>query len=329
MSDILSKLEKELNIDFSKGRKVGLVYPSRTVHPALALNVQTTKDGRYVLNYIDFYGDVVSKLYTELNFIDGEWANKPFHRNYDDYEFNPFDQKLSDDILSQLPKQLFFRIKLDNDKKSYDIGYEKKEEEKVLEEKVTEEGLVNDNASNKETLLYMVLIANDGESSINKNIDGGEYNFDMPFPVFSLPYEIEHNAHTTDPMGDVNSDLSFKQNEYLKAEIPMSVRRDVSDFLANDTEAKFDIKYLPIYEYIDQNNHKYVICFVSCNDIHTYSEIYKAESLCTDIDMYKSLVYDNDLESALHNEIPLSISLTNGDVKYNNVRHSIEEGLNR
>lgn len=316
-------------IDTDKLRRIDIIYPNHRAHHIIPQYVQTTKDGKYILNYLETFRGNVVPLFTELIFVEGEWAKNPYHKEYVEYDFEPFNQELSDSILEQLPEQMYFKIIISADKKAYDLKEDKQTEERepVVEVNVVETHNNSESLDENENLYYMVLLANYEESKIKKDTNAGKYNFEIPFPVFLLPYVVTHEANSTNPSDDINSYLTFNQNEYTRGEIPVSVRRAISRYLSNKTPNEFDINGFPLFNFIAENGKKYTICFVSCSDIVTYDTIYKSESLCTDIDAERPLTYDNDLESALHGEIPLSITLKNGEIKYNNVPHSVNSNI--
>ncbi len=300
-------------------RKIAIVYPDHVIHPIIAEYVQMTEDGKYILNYVDLYKSRCTPSYTELSFINGEWAKCPFHKSYDEYKFKIFDQTLSDDIIKQLPENLFFRILIKDSNKEYELREKRDTQEDI--NKTLGAKVVGNSPLEQTHFLYMVLPVNDKESSIRKNADGVEYNFEMPFPIFTLPYEVSHNAYESTSYDDINCDLIFDQYEYSRGEVPESVRKAVQEFLKNRPGETFDIRSLPIFEHTEPNGVKYVICFVSCADIKKYDDLFNAESVATDKDMPYPFLYDADLEAAIHDEIPCAITRTDGKVVYNDVRH--------
>ena len=170
--------------------------------------------------------------------------------------------------------------------------------------------------------LFMVLLANDGESKIDKAPNGGKYDFNFTFPVFSLPYRVEHKAYSTSSENDVNYNVSYNQAEYSLGEIPVSVRREIAEFLSNNTDTKFVVKELPNFEYTTSEGKRYIICFVSCSNLELFNDIYRADLLDVDIDLERSNTYDNPLDSALNYEVPLVIVNKNGSIKTNGVKHT-------
>jgi hypothetical protein len=307
-------------IDIKRARKLNIVYPNHKNHNIIAEYVQTTKDGKYVLSYLEYYRDELLENYTELNFIDGEWAKHPFRLEYDEYEFEPFNKELSDSIIEQLPDRLFFRIRIKGDDK----------EIADLPEKVAEEQMASTGAqvikAHEEKNLYMVLPVNEGESVIDKS----NFNFDFPFPVFSLLGNTTHDVNLNNSRDDINYESKYEEEMYLRDEISVTTRKVVKEFLEKDTDDKFDVKELPILEVAGRNEQKN-ICFISCPSIDLYNDLYKGDKLFVDIDMPVSYTYDNKFESSLHGEVPLAIVLLNGEIKNNGVKHSnsIKEEYNK
>jgi hypothetical protein len=299
-------------IDIKRARKLDIVYPDRKNHNIIAEYVQKTKDGKYVLSYLEFYKEELLESFTELNYIDGEWSKNPFHLDYDEYEFEPFDKELSDSVIAQLPKRLFFKIQIKSDSK---------DKVEVPKEEVVEEKVVSTGAqvikSHDEKNLYMVLPVNEGESVIDKS----NFNFDFPFPVFSLLGNTTHDINYNNSRDDINYEHRYEEEMYLRDELSVTTRRVVKEYLENDTETKFDLRELPILE-VDGNDGQKNICFISCPNIDLYNDIYKADKLFVDSDMPTSYTYDSKIESSMHGEVPLAIVLINGDTKDNGVKHS-------
>ena len=181
-------------------------------------------------------------------------------------------------------------------------------------------------SSHDEKNLYMVLPVNEGESVIDKS----NFNFDFPFPVFSLLGNTTHDINLNNSRDDINYEHKYEEEMYLRDELSVTARKVVSNFLEKDTETKFDVRELPILEVEGQSGQKN-ICFISCPSIDLYNDIYKAEKLFVDIDMPVTYTYDNKFESALHREVPLEIVLLNGETKNNGVKHNskIKEEYNK
>lgn len=297
--------------DLRRAKKLDIIYPDQKVHNAIAEYVEKTKDGKYILNYLEYSGEELIKCFTELNYIEGEWYKSPFHLGYEEYEFEPFDKELSDSIIKQLPQKMNFRILISPDNKEKNEIVEKP----IVEEKVTLGAPIVKSREDKN--LFMILPTNTGASLIDKE----GFNFEFPFPVFSYLGETYHDENKNNSRDDINYDASYSEEMYLREELPVSTRKIIADYLKNDTSDVFDTKDLPILE-VETSTGNIDICFVTCPNIELYNNVYKADKLFVDMDVENDSVYDNKLESSLHQEIPLSIELLNGEIRNNGIRHN-------
>lgn len=320
MGDVLlNPNNKEINVEDQK--QFNIVYPDRKVHPSIAMYVQETVDGKYILNYLELHKGQKVPSFTELLFVDGEWAKNPFHKDYEAYTFKPFDEELSNSIVEQLPNYMYFKVQIKPDAKDESIVYDNKKEEILTPIKNNSLSNVKDSTN----YLFMVLLANDGECRIDKLPNGGKYDFNFPFPVFSLPYPQKHEAYSTCAT-DVNGELTFDEHEYPCEELPIDVRREVADYLQNHTDTHFDVRNLPVFCYNAKDGRKYEICFVSCSSLELFNEVYRAEYLDVDIQMELSNRFDNDLDSGLNHEVPLLVFGKNGSIYSNGVLHKTPIG---
>lgn len=282
-----------------KLKNISLVYPDRTIHNVLSLYVLETTDGKYVFNYFDVTdGGEFLPSYTELSFINGEWCKNPFQKKYEEYDFKPFDEKLSNRIISELPTMMYSRIKISDDSKKEDVSQR----------------------SIKEHNLYLVLLSNDGESTIRKHSQGDSYNFSFPFPAFVQLLGTSYHKDI-DVVDNVNKGISFEQIDYEKRVIPANVRSEIKSFLTDETDEVFDIRDLPIFEYNTNSGEKYSICFISCPSLDMFVDASDAESISVDKDMALPSKYDNYLERGLQGEVPTYLKIDDDYVVFNGVKH--------
>ena len=190
-------------------KNMNIMFPNGRVHPIKVQYVQVTTDGKYILNYLDFSCGNYVPSFTEIIKVNDVWYKNPFHYDYDDYKFVDFDNELSEKIISELPKNIKFKIKINDDRKNVDTP--------IVDTQGIEE--VNDSGAieivDKEKKdAYFVLFANGGDDVI----DSKSYPFDFPFPAFSIE-------------GHDNNEI-----ELSRCGISNSARKEVSDNLSkNDT----------------------------------------------------------------------------------------------
>lgn len=299
-------------IDLRRAKKLDIIYPDQKIHNIIVEYVEKTKNGKYILNYLEYSGEELTRCFTELNYIEGEWYKNPFHMDYEEYDFEPFDKELSDSIIEQLPQKMNFRILISPDNKEKKDVIENKP---VIEEKVSLGAPIV--KSRKYKNLFMVLPTNDGATFIDKK----NFNFEFPFPVFSYLGETYHDININNSRDDINYDASYNEEMYLRDELSVSTRKVIAEYLKNDTSDVFDTKKLPILE-IEREDENINICFITCPSIDLYNSVYKADKLFVDLDVEKDNAYDSNLERALHQEIPLSIELLNGEIKNNGIKHN-------
>ena len=300
-----------------KGNKeISIVYPNHVPSRATPKFVDVTVDDKYILSYVEHTddGDVVG--FTELIFIDGEWSKCPFHKEkYEDYEYREFDKALSDSIIEQLPNFLYFRILVNGMKGDIYTPRIKSVDNEPLED--TGAVVVREKNNN----YYMVLLANGGENIVSKYPGNDNYIIDFPFPVYSLKGVSSHRLRETTQEKDINYDDDFRELEYEHGELPSDVRKTIVDYLKNETAGSFDVTKLPILEINTPDEVKYTVCFVSCPSIDLFNDMYNADKVYVDYDMRVTSFYDNDLERALHSEIPATFVSEDGTVKTNDVVH--------
>lgn len=302
-----------------KNRNMYIVYPNHVHHRIKAEYARETVDEKYILKYIDYDRDGASFV-TELLYLDGEWSKCPFDINNDsEFEYKEFDQELSDSIIEQLPKYMYFRM-LVNGKKKGDIFIPQKLEfDSDLQLMGTGAKIIQ---SNNNTY-YMILYTNGGENIVSKKSSLGTYDLDFKFPTYSLKGVSSHRLREMRQEDDVNYNIDYKELEYFNDDLPDDVRKIVSGFLKNDTKDNFDVTKLPMINVVSQEGKEYNIWFVSCSDDVLFDQSYKADKIYVDYDMKISSFYDKDLERALHCEIPVTFVHSNGLLKTNGVSHSV------
>lgn len=300
-------------IGHSSNRELKFVYPDHVAHSIIAQYVQVTNDDKYVLSYIENDDDVKEPCFTELLYYNGEWSKYPFHKNYNEYVFKEFDQELSDSIIENLPEFMFFKMIVDGSSKG-DIYVPKKDDEQL-----EDTGAIV--VKSKNNNYFMILLANQGDSIVNKNLESGEkYDFNFSYPLYSLKGVSSHRLRKLSNNVDVNYDLDYNELEYIHEGIPESVRKAISDYLEKDSALFFDIRTLPILE-ITKGNETFNVGFISCSNKDILDEVNKSEKIYVDYDMKILSLYDNNLERAIHGEVPMTCVHSDGTVKTNNVKH--------
>ena len=302
------------NFDVAKLKKIDFVYPGIIRRPVIVQDVLLTKDGRYVLEYLETKNGRLVSDYTEIIENDNIWWRYPFKKSLNDYDFVDFERDFSSDLIDKLPSEIRFKVFVKNETKTGKVNYVQNEfaNDTILDltgSKVSE----HDNK-----YVFMVLLANDNNRSILK--DSG-YNFDFPFPAFSVPYEVVHEAFKNSSKEDENFHLTYKQDEYSREDLPMSVRRTVEDYLRKQEGNVIDVSSLPVLDVLSEDGNKIQICFVSCPDINLFSNVFKADSLQVDKESFCESSYENQLDSALHYEKPLIISHRDMSLSTNGVKH--------
>ncbi len=301
-------------------KEMYIVYPNHNPRLITPKFVDVTVDDKYVLSYVDNVGEDEVVTFTELLFLDGEWYKYPFHKeNYENYEFKEFDKQLSDSIIEQLPKYLYFRMLIGDSKKGdIYVPKEGKEENEVNEPLVdTGATIVREKNNN----YCMVLLANGGENIVSKYPSNDTYIIDFPFPVYSLKSVSSHRFRENDQTIDPNYNVDFRELEYEHRELPKNVRNSIADYLKKETAGSFDVTKLPMLEINTPDEEKYLVNFISCPNVEFFNEMYNADKVYVDYDMKVTSFYTDDLERALHSEIPATFVHADGIVKTNDVVH--------
>ena len=279
MSDIKLTF-KVNNIDPEGCRDLYIVYPDHVPHKITAQYVQVTNDDKYVLSYYEHGLEGEVPCFTELLFLNGEWSKSPFHKEYDDYEFVPYDEKLSKSIIEQLPEYLYFKIIVDGETKGDKYVITKKVED--------EEPLENTGATviqSKNNTYYMVLLTNGGENIVSKYPSNAIYRIDFPFPAYSLKGVSSHRLREMSNDDDINYGIDFNELEYVHQGLPVNVRRVIADYLENETPDNFDVTKLPVLEVNSKDSENYRIHFISCPCVEMFNEMYKSDKVYVDYDM--------------------------------------------
>ncbi len=301
-----------------KNKELDLVFPKNIRKHIFTKSVKTTTDGKYVLDYFFEDNGIVKDDYIEIININGNWAMYPFKNKYNSYTFNDDSELISNAIISELPKEMRMKIYVKNkEERSPRVIPELMRD--MLSE-ATGSKVIKDNNVVKN--VYMVLLSNDGKNSIVFDNKTNEYQFEFRFPVFSLPYDMVHKIGENSEDVDINYDVLYNQKEYPRDELSVEVRKSISDYLSK-LDSPINVSNLPILEVVDKNKNEIVnVCFVSCPNIITFTNIYRAESISIDNDIPLESTYDNILDSALHNERPMIINNKN-EIISNGVKHNI------
>ena len=301
--------------DMRERKEIDFDLPGNIRKHIIVKNVETTVDGKYVLEY--YYNDngMIKEDYTEIIFTNGRWAKYPFRKDYNTYNFNIHDEETSKRIISELPRDMRVKISVFDDKERKPKVIPELIREMLLQE--TGAVVVKDKSVNKQ--VYMVLLANDGNHSIIAKNENSFYQFNYPFPVFSFSSDSLHSTDSNSSNNDENYGIEYNQKEFIRDDISTEARKSVSEFLENQ-ENLIDITKLPILDVVNNKNEVISICFVSCPNLTMFDNIYKSSSLSIGCDSVSNCIYDNLLDSAFHNERPLIIK-SNNEIKTNGVRY--------
>lgn len=264
-------------------RDIFILFPDGKVRPIKAQYVQITKNGKYVLNYLEKNYNNLIPSFTEIIKVDNEWGKNPFHDKYEEYEFLPFNRELSESIINELPNQLKFKIRINDDRKDIDVS-------KKLD------------ISSIENNIYYVLTTED--------------NLDIPYPVFTISGKNKHSSINYED--DVNKDADFNEIEFSRFGLSTSDRNKIKDYL-NNKSGYINLSSIEIEN--DSTKEKYRVNFVLCPDIISLSNVYRAKSLYVDYENQEDLKIEELLMKAFNNEIPLYYESEKGTKWNNGIKH--------
>jgi hypothetical protein len=302
-------------------KKIDFVYPGGIKRSVIVQDILMTKDGRYVLEYLEYKNGKLVPDYTEIIESDNIWWRYPFKKRLSSYDFVDFELDDSNRLIDKIPNEVRFKVFVKKETKEGKTNYVNNEfvNDTLLD-------MTGSSVSRKDNkYVFMVLLATDQNNKMVKKEGNLYYKFDFPFPTFSFPLEVDHEAFKNSSLVDENYDSSFKQDEYTKENISMSIRRAVSEFLNDQDGEVIDITKLPVLEVQNDDGDKIKISFVSCPNLNLFNEIFKAESLLVDKEGSYETSFENQLESALHYERPLTIVYRDLNIATNGVQHSVQK----
>jgi hypothetical protein len=289
-------------------RRINIIMPYHDPIIAYAQYVQKTKDGKYVLSYLQKHKDDIIPNFTEIINIDGQWYKSPFHLDYEKYDFEEFNSELSKEIIDALPDNMKLRI-IFNDRKII-----KSEEENINKVEINSLG-ATEITDKVEQDVYYTLIANSSEDII-KNDD--YFPYDFPFPAFAI--EGKDNHINADYEGNTNKDVEFNELEFSRYGLSVGFRKEIVDFIKGNNVV-IRINDLPILE-LEDDDEKVRVHFVNCPEITTFNSIYKAKSLFVDCELTEDISITELLKRAFNDEIPYYCESELGTKKDNGVRHT-------
>lgn len=286
-------------------KNMSIAFPDGSIHPIIAQYIQVTKNGKYILNYLERKYNMLVPSFTEIIKVNNEWGKNPFHDDYDEYEFEEFDSELSNQIMSELPNSMRFKIKINDDRKVVTKIDNNTNNIEINSHGATE---ISDNIENN---IYCILINNDG------NIV-----YDFPFPSFCI--EGKNNHVSVNYENDVNNGVEFNEIEFSRCGLSVSTRKKITEYLKKQLSFSkiLDIQTVDIKnDYIDEC---YRIHFVECPDLATLSTLYKAKQLNVDCDEQDNLRIEELLTKAFNNELPLYVETEFGSKINNGVKHQVK-----
>lgn len=292
----------------SINKSMNIIYPDGK-HAIKAQYVQLTKDGKYILNYLESKRGIEEPSFTEIDKIGDEWVKNPFHSNYEEYEFEDFDAELSSRIVQELPENLKIRIRINDDRK--DLTHLKENSNIEVSTNGAKE-IVDKSVKD----IYLIVMANEGDDSINPE---NGFIYDFPFPSFEIEGKAKHNDESYSD--DVNEGLSFEELVFSRCGLAFDSRNKINNCLSSFS----GITKIADIPNLDVNgelaNETYRVHFIQCPDINVFNEIYKAGSINIDCEMNGDLTINQLITKALRNEIPMYYETEMGS-KYNNrVKH--------
>lgn len=284
-------------------REIAIAYPNGVGHPIKAQYVQVTKNGKYVLNYLEKRRDNYVPSFTEIFIVNGEWSKSPFHSNYDEYEFLDYDKELSEKIINELPLTMKIRIKLADDRK---------EPVKVETKNIG----INDHGAkeiinNSKNDIFYILFPNEGEDKIDLN---SFYPFGLPFPTFAYAGNDKHSDALTD-------ENIGKEVHFTKYGLSLDDRNKVTSFL-KALNGTININDIPVLDVINNwTNEKEKIHFVNCSDLDMFGELYKTKNLFIGYEGQENIKTEELLSKSFSNELPLFYETETGEKKNNGFKN--------
>ena len=289
-------------------RRINIIMPYSDPIIAYVQYVQTTKDGKYVLSYLEQRRGNITPNFTEITNINGQWYKNPFHLDYENYEFEDFNDELSKKIINELPENMKIRIVINDDRKK--INSEENNNNTIeLNSLGTIE--ITDKVDQD---LYYVLISNSSEDIINNN---DFYPYDIPFPSFAI--EGKENHLNADYEDDSNKGIDFNELEFSRYGLSVKFRKEITEFIKNQNSI-VRINDLPVLE-LEDDDERLRVHFINCPEIITFNNLYKAKSLFIDCDEEDDISITELFKKALNDQVPYYFESEIGTKKDNEVKH--------
>lgn len=289
-------------------KRINIIMPYTDPVIAYVQYVQTTKDGKYILNYLEKKNGNYTPNFTEIMNVDGKWYKKPFHLDYEEYDFEDFNKEISNRIIEELPENMKIKIIINDDRKKISTVEESNNKIEINSLGATE---IVDKIDQD---LYYVLIPNtSGDIIDNKDY----YPFDFPFPAFSIDGKTSHSYAFYS--NNTNKDLDYNELEFSRYGISINVRKKINEYIQN-LSSPTPINDLPVLEF-EEDNARLKIHFVNCSEIIALTNTYKAKSIYIDCDIEGDISVTELFKRALSDEIPYYYESEMGTKKDNGVRH--------
>lgn len=252
-----------------------------SIHRIAVLGADVTHNGEVVISYND-YTDGIHPGYAELIKVDGVYYNNYNKREWNYYatKFNDFNSQVSNSIVDSLPEDVDLYI-----------GKKKKEKKKT-----------NKPLNINNTTAYFLTVI------IYANRGADLYTYDgysnLP-PIYFTRRMVDNDS---------------LEEVYKKKNIDEADSDELMEKINSSLKGKMHISNMPEdFKYEVSSGNKYYVNFCSCDDEDIFLHVALADEIKLDTALgIKSGVYDDNLSSALHQEIPFEITANHEVIRYSN-----------
>ena len=257
-----------------------------SVHKIIPLQADITNNGKVVINYCDL-SNHMRLSYAELINVNGVYYKNPYPHewNYYTVRFKEHLKEYSDSIIMELKDKI--ELYGEKDKTTGKV--------KPVIVPVEPPQTIKKEKKGEVYNITAIMCANRGESLIVKD----KYTYYSP--VFFSRAETATNLEIYK-----KTDIYKKDQEDLIRQI---------NFKFND---KIDLNFVPdnvMYKVSSGNT--YYVNFSSCDDEDMYWKIALANEIRVDKTLnIQSGIYEDNLSSALHHELPVELAMNSGVLKY-------------
>ena len=269
----------------SRDKLIKIEQADGEMHRVIVNTADVTNNGKTVICYYDL-SNRMRFSYAEIINVDGVYYVNPVQHewNYYSVKFKEHDNEFSNSIIETLPEEI-------------EIYGKDKKTGKPIPVVVTKEKPVKEEKKTTAYFLTAIMYANRGEDLVVKD---GYTNYP---PLFFTRRILDEDSLT---------------EVYKKKNIEAKDHDELLKLIDNSFKSKLRVSTVPEDLRFDvSSGNKYYINFSSCDDEVLFYEVAECDEIKVDTSLHiQSDLYEDNLSSALHHELPIEITTNNDVIAY-------------